>query len=106
MGGVCAIVYLLTIVTFIPIPFYKDIVAATSGGGNRDVVVSTEQVETGRFLHRFPHSKARYGRGFHRHQADQLDSWLPTFRLLSLYSTSPCSELSMTCWTSVGVIKS
>ncbi|KAI9720235.1 MAG: hypothetical protein M1812_003053 [Candelaria pacifica] len=57
MGAVCAIVYLLVIIIFIPFPFYKDIVAATSGGGNRDVVLEIEQVETGRFLHRFPHSK-------------------------------------------------
>lgn len=42
---------------FIPFAFYKDIVAATSGGGNRDVVLSITEVETGRFLHRFPHSK-------------------------------------------------
>ncbi|KAI9799485.1 MAG: tunicamycin resistance protein [Piccolia ochrophora] len=57
MGAVCAVVYLLVIIIFIPFPFYKDIVAATSGGGNRDVVVELQQVETGRFLHRFPHSK-------------------------------------------------
>ncbi|RDL33661.1 Uncharacterized protein BP5553_08029 [Venustampulla echinocandica] len=58
MGAVCAVVYLLVITIFIPFPFYKDIVAATSGGGNRDVVMETiEHVQTGRFLHRFPHSK-------------------------------------------------
>lgn len=57
MGALCAAVYLLIIIIFIPFPFYKDIVAATSGGGNRDVVVELAQVETGRFLHRFPHSK-------------------------------------------------
>ncbi|MCJ1383973.1 tunicamycin resistance protein [Xylographa soralifera] len=57
MGAVCAIVYLLTIIVFIPFPFYKDIVAATSGGGNRDVVLEIQQVETGRLLHKFPHSK-------------------------------------------------
>ncbi|KAH8659105.1 glycosyl transferase family 4-domain-containing protein [Tricladium varicosporioides] len=58
MGAVCAVVYLLIITVFIPFPFYKDIVAATSGGGNRDVVQETiELVQTGRFLHRFPHSK-------------------------------------------------
>ena len=57
MGAVCAIVYLLTIIVFIPFPFYKDIVAATSGGGNRDLVVEVQHVETGRFLHKFPHSK-------------------------------------------------
>ncbi|KAI9824101.1 MAG: tunicamycin resistance protein [Thelocarpon impressellum] len=57
MGAVCAVVYLLVLIVFIPFPFYKDIVAATSGGGNRDVVVEMQQIETGRFLHRFPHSK-------------------------------------------------
>ncbi|KAG4415345.1 hypothetical protein IFR04_011494 [Cadophora malorum] len=57
MGAVCAVVYLLMIIVFIPFPFYKDIVAATSGGGNRDVVLEMENVQTGRFLHRFPHSK-------------------------------------------------
>ncbi|EHA54727.1 hypothetical protein MCOR27_009614 [Pyricularia oryzae] len=57
MGAVCAIVYLLMIIVFIPFPFYKDIVAATSGGGNRDVVLHTEHVQEGRFLHRFPHNK-------------------------------------------------
>ncbi|KAH9222028.1 putative UDP-N-acetylglucosamine:dolichyl phosphate N-acetylglucosamine-1-phosphate transferase [Leptodontidium sp. 2 PMI_412] len=57
MGAVCAVVYLLMIIVFIPFPFYKDIVAATSGGGNRDVVLEIENVQTGRFLHRFPHSK-------------------------------------------------
>ncbi|OJJ46752.1 hypothetical protein ASPZODRAFT_166960 [Penicilliopsis zonata CBS 506.65] len=57
MGAVCAVVYLLLLIAFIPFPFYKDIVAATSGGGNRDVVLETHPVETGRFLHRFPHSK-------------------------------------------------
>jgi UDP-N-acetylglucosamine--dolichyl-phosphate N-acetylglucosaminephosphotransferase len=58
MGAVCAIVYLLVIIVFIPFPFYKDIVAATSGGGNKDLVLEVEQVETGRLLHKFPHSKA------------------------------------------------
>ncbi|KAI9677740.1 MAG: tunicamycin resistance protein [Trizodia sp. TS-e1964] len=57
MGAVSALVYLLAIIIFIPFPFYKDIVAATSGGGNRDVVYEREHVETGRHLHRFPHSK-------------------------------------------------
>ncbi|CAD6452259.1 d6612e6e-3523-40ac-b11d-c802275f555a [Sclerotinia trifoliorum] len=62
MGAVCAVVYLLVVIVFIPFPFYKDIVAATSGGGNRDVVREMEMevgdvVQNGRFLHRFPHSK-------------------------------------------------
>jgi len=59
MGAVCAVVYLLTIIIFIPFPFYKDIVAATSGGGNREFVVERHEVENGRVLHRFPHSKVR-----------------------------------------------
>ncbi|KAJ6444376.1 UDP-N-acetylglucosamine-dolichyl-phosphate N-acetylglucosaminephosphate transferase [Purpureocillium lavendulum] len=57
MGAVCAAVYLLTVIVFIPFPFYKDIVAATSGGGNRDVVLEVQEVNQGRFLHRFPHNK-------------------------------------------------
>ncbi|KAK0718110.1 glycosyl transferase family 4-domain-containing protein [Lasiosphaeria miniovina] len=57
MGAICAVVYLLVVIVFIPFPFYKDIVAATSGGGNRDVVLEVEHVQQGRFLHRFPHSK-------------------------------------------------
>jgi UDP-N-acetylglucosamine--dolichyl-phosphate N-acetylglucosaminephosphotransferase len=60
MGAVCAVVYILAIIVFIPFPFYKDIVAATSGGGNRDVVKEIDMVETGRFLHRFPHSKVMW----------------------------------------------
>lgn len=57
MGAICAIVYLLAIIVFIPFPFYKDIVAATSGGGNRDLVIQVEHIETGRLLHKFPHNK-------------------------------------------------
>jgi UDP-N-acetylglucosamine--dolichyl-phosphate N-acetylglucosaminephosphotransferase len=62
MGAVCAVVYLLLLIAFIPFAFYKDIVAATSGGGNRDVVLQTEQIETGRYLHRFPHNKVYHFR--------------------------------------------
>lgn len=57
MGAVCAVVYLLTLITFIPFPFYQDIVAATSGGGNREVIVERQPLADGRVLHRFPHSK-------------------------------------------------
>ncbi|CCU83165.1 unnamed protein product [Blumeria hordei] len=59
MGAICAVVYLLVVIVFIPLPFYKDIVAATSGGGNRDIVIELEleSVHTGRLLHKFPHSK-------------------------------------------------
>src|ERR1700753_4128311 len=57
MGAVCAVVYLLCVIMFIPFPFYRDIVAATSGGGNRDLVIEAQHIETGRFLHKFPHNK-------------------------------------------------
>ncbi|KAJ5671196.1 UDP-N-acetylglucosamine-dolichyl-phosphate N-acetylglucosaminephosphotransferase [Penicillium longicatenatum] len=57
MGAVCAVVYLLSLIIFIPFAFYKDIVAATSGGGNRDVVIEDQHIEMGRYLHRFPHGK-------------------------------------------------
>ncbi|RCI08536.1 hypothetical protein L249_8915 [Ophiocordyceps polyrhachis-furcata BCC 54312] len=58
LGAVAAAVYLLAVIVFIPFPFYKDIVAATSGGGNRDVVLEPpHNVNHGRFLHRFPHDK-------------------------------------------------
>lgn len=59
MGAICAVVYLIIIMVFIPFPFYKDIVAVTSGGGNRDVVFNVEHVHQGRLLHKFPHSKVR-----------------------------------------------
>lgn len=59
MGAVCAVVYLLVLIFFIPFAFYKDIVAATSGGGNRDIVLEVHHVETGRTLHRFPHDRVR-----------------------------------------------
>lgn len=65
MGAVCAVVYLLIIIVFIPSAFYKDIVAATSGGGNRDLVFEVQQVETGRFLHRFPHNKVSFASPCH-----------------------------------------
>jgi UDP-N-acetylglucosamine--dolichyl-phosphate N-acetylglucosaminephosphotransferase len=57
MGAVCAMVYLFVLIFFIPWPFYKDIVVATSGGGNRDITKELELIETGRLLHRFPHNK-------------------------------------------------
>lgn len=53
MGAICAVVYLLVIIVFIPFPFYKDIIAATSGIENME----TQHVDTGRFLHKFPHGK-------------------------------------------------
>jgi hypothetical protein len=57
MGAVCAVVYLLAIIVFIPFPFYKDIVAATSGAGSRKEVYEVTDVNVGRHLQRFPHNK-------------------------------------------------
>ncbi|KAI5288532.1 tunicamycin resistance protein [Ascosphaera acerosa] len=57
MGAVCAGVYVLLIIVFIPFAFYRDIAAATSGGGNKDVSVTLDQIEFGRHLYYFPHSK-------------------------------------------------
>jgi hypothetical protein len=65
MGAICAVVYLLCVIMFIPFPFYRDIVAATSGGGNRDLVIESQQVETGRLLHKFPHNKVSFSLCFH-----------------------------------------
>ena len=59
MGAVCAVVYLLTVIIFIPFPFYRDIVAATSGEGNTEFEIEPHHMENGRVLHRFPHSKVR-----------------------------------------------
>lgn len=57
MGLVCALVYLLAVINFLPFAFKRDIVAATTGGGNKDYVLEAQQIETGRFLHRFPLEK-------------------------------------------------
>lgn len=58
MGAVCAVIYILTVLVFIPFVFYQDIVAATSANGDRDLLVDqVEHVDTGRFLHLFPHDK-------------------------------------------------
>lgn len=45
----------MTMIIFMPFPFYEYLVTTTSGGGNRDIAL--EDVETGRFLHKFPHNK-------------------------------------------------
>jgi hypothetical protein len=87
MGAVCAVVYLFTLITFIPWPFYKDIVVATSGGGNRDVIKELEEVETGRLLHRFPHNKV---------PTPPYRSECPTNRALARV-VSICSSLAAEC---------
>ena len=60
MGAVCAIVYLLVVIVFIPFPFYEDIMAGTSGGIGLEHDLEHQRIETGRMLHRFPHSKVIY----------------------------------------------
>ena len=57
MGLVCALVYLLAIINFLPFAFKRDIVEVTSGAGNKDRVLEAQDVENGRFLHRFPLEK-------------------------------------------------
>jgi UDP-N-acetylglucosamine--dolichyl-phosphate N-acetylglucosaminephosphotransferase len=93
MGAICAVVYLLIIIVFIPFPFYKDIVAATSGGGNRDVVIELEMVESGRFLHRFPHSKVRLTLNIQDEKTfpNLFESWHPTSPQSSPSNPSPSS---------------
>lgn len=63
MGAVCAVVYLLIIIIFIPFSFYKDFVAAAttiSAISPNDLSVTgieLDIVHTGRILHKFPHRK-------------------------------------------------
>ncbi|GIZ43192.1 hypothetical protein CKM354_000643000 [Cercospora kikuchii] len=62
MGLICGLVYLLTLIFFLPFAFRRDIVEVTSGGGNKDRVLEAQHIETGRFLHKFPLEKlASYG---------------------------------------------
>ena len=55
MGGICAAVYLLLMVLFMPFLFYSDIKLATADLDPLDV--ESNQVNTGRVLHRFPLGK-------------------------------------------------
>lgn len=57
MGLVCSLVYLLAVVGLLPFVFKRDFVAETSGAGNKDRVFDMEDLENGRFLHRFPLEK-------------------------------------------------
>ena len=54
MGGVCAAVYLLLMILFMPFLFYSDIKMATA---DQSAGVERSQIETGRVLHRFPLGK-------------------------------------------------
>ena len=96
MGAVCAIVYLLAVIVFIPFPFYKDIKAATSSEAQMELELRRQQVEMGRTLHKFPHSKVK---GIHVLPSsifrlkDGCRSWLRTSR--SSYRSSPWSYLGL-----------
>ena len=57
MGLICALVYLLAIINFLPFAFKRDIVEVTSGAGNKDRVFEERDIENGRFLRRFPLEK-------------------------------------------------
>jgi len=59
IGLICALVYLLAIVNFLPFAFKRDIVEVTNGAGKTDKVLEAQHIETGRFLHRFPLEKVR-----------------------------------------------
>lgn len=57
MGLVCALVYLLAIINFLPFAFKRVIVEVTTGAGDENWVLEAQHVEIGRFLHRFPLEK-------------------------------------------------
>ena len=61
MGLVCALVYLLPINNFLPFAFKPYIDQVTSGAGNKHLVLEAQDVENGRFLHRFPLGKVGIG---------------------------------------------
>ncbi|KAK5700380.1 tunicamycin resistance protein [Elasticomyces elasticus] len=62
MGLVCALVYLLAVVNFLPFAFKRDIADVTSAATNKERLLEALDIETGRFLHRFPLEKlASYG---------------------------------------------
>lgn len=109
MGAVAASIYLLILIAFIPFPFYKDIVAATSGGGNRDVVLQVAEVEMGRFLHRFPHSKVRTTASLTSHLSAKGGSSSASSRhtcpLSSPYIRPPCWESQTTFSIYAGATK-
>lgn len=62
MGLISALVYLLALVNFLPFAFKRDIAAATFGADDRSRLIEAEELENGRFLHRFPLEKVKYPR--------------------------------------------
>ena len=59
MGLICALVYLLAVVNFLPFAFKRDIAAVNAQIDSKDRILEAQQIETGRFLHRFPLEKVR-----------------------------------------------
>lgn len=57
MGLLSALVYLLAIVNFLPFAFKRDIAAATFNAGDKNRIIEADELENGRFLHRFPLEK-------------------------------------------------
>jgi UDP-N-acetylglucosamine--dolichyl-phosphate N-acetylglucosaminephosphotransferase len=57
MGLISALVYLLAIVNFLPFAFKRDIAEATFGAGDKNRIIEADELENGRFLHRFPLEK-------------------------------------------------
>ena len=57
MGLLSALVYLLAIVNFLPFAFKRDIAAATLGASDKNRIFEVDELENGRFLHRFPLEK-------------------------------------------------
>lgn len=57
MGLVCGLVYLLTLIFFLPFAFRRAFVEVTSDAWNKERTLEAQQIETGRFLHKFPLEK-------------------------------------------------
>ena len=60
MGLLSALVYLLAIVNFLPFAFKRDIAAATLGTSDKSRIFEVDELENGRFLHRFPLEKVQF----------------------------------------------
>lgn len=59
MGLVCALVYLLAVINFLPFAFKRDMIEATTEAGIANDHLEAQHIEVGRFLHRFPLEKVR-----------------------------------------------
>lgn len=57
MGLVCALVYLLALIVFLPFAFKRDYAEVVAVISNEGRILEAQQLDTGRFLHRFPLEK-------------------------------------------------